>query len=107
MTEHLDEAALGSGGALLVCGLAGTGRTSLLAEGAERARQRALRVASVRASSLETSLDGEVMHQLLGALGAQPGGREALLGAVGRRCSPRYARTTTGPAQRYSCGAGR
>ena len=61
----LDAVAAGRGGAVVVEGPAGIGKTSLLELGRDGARQRALAVASARGSELEAAYAWGVVRQLL------------------------------------------
>ena len=61
----LDAVAAGRGGAVVVEGPAGIGKTSLLELGRDGARERALAVASARGSDLEAAYAWGVVRQLL------------------------------------------
>jgi DNA-binding CsgD family transcriptional regulator len=99
----LVEGPAGHGRVLVVLGDAGMGKTTLLANAADRARSAGMRVLSATGRESEASLAFAGLHQLLapvtGAAAALPRHQaQALLGALGLAAEPAADRLVTGIA---------
>ena len=64
LTGLLDRAAAGSGGALIIRGVAGIGKSALLEQGQDLARDRGMTILSARGVSAEVLLPFGGLHQL-------------------------------------------
>jgi DNA-binding CsgD family transcriptional regulator len=86
--DVLDRSAAGTGAGLLLAGVGGIGKSSLLAAARERADARAMRVIAARGGLLEHEYAFGVALQLLGGLAEDPAERAVLLAGGGAAAAP-------------------
>ena len=79
----IDRAADARGGALLIAGEAGLGKTSLLAAAAGRGRERGMRVLRARGEELERDFPWGLVVQLFAPVAREPDADELFAGAAG------------------------
>lgn len=99
----LDDVAAGRGGALLLRGGAGAGKTALLRVAVERASRRGMLVLSARGSEFEQDFAFGTARQLFDPVvrAASPDGREALFDGQAVLCAPLFPTmpVTPGPTE--------